>query len=546
MSLKSLPAWQHLQSLLPGCAQQHLRELFAKDEQRFTRFSLSQGGLLLDFSKQRITSEVWQGLLGLAQAVEVADWWQKVRAGEAVNHTEGRAVLHTALRAAPGEVVNYHGQNVVPEVHAVLAQMRQFCESIHGGLWRGFSGEVIRDVVNIGIGGSDLGPRMATRALSAWHLPDIRVHYVSNVDGADLALTLRSLNPRTTLFVVTSKTFTTQETLLNARTARDWLLATSGDQASVAKHFVAVSANPEEAQRFGIDPQNVFGFWDWVGGRFSLWSAVGLPLALAIGFQNFERMLAGARDMDQHFSDAPPAQNLPLAMALLSVWNTDFLDAQTHALLPYSQSLEYLPAYLQQLEMESNGKQVNRDGQPIGVPTAPILWGSAGTNGQHSFYQLIHQGGRVVPCEFITLRQADYPLAGHQPALLANCLAQSAALAFGQTKAEAAALGTAPDLLPYKVFPGNQPSTTLVIDQLTPFSLGQLVALYEHKVFAQGVIWGVNSFDQWGVELGKQLANRLMPCLEVETLANELLEEFDASTRGLLKALRQEINVKAA
>lgn len=547
MYLSSTPLWKSLEAHCARLETQHLRDLFVADNQRFEHFSLQHRGLLLDFSKQRVDAPCWADLLKLAGLAKLSDWQRQMLGGESINHTEGRAVLHTALRAQPGEVFFHQGQNVVTEVTAVLARMAEFCEAIHSGRWRGFSGQTIRNVVNIGIGGSDLGPRMATRALSAWHLPDIRVHYVSNVDGADLALTLQQLNPRTTLFVVTSKTFTTQETLLNARTAREWLIAASGDEASVAQHFVAVSAAPTVAAEFGIDPANVFGFWDWVGGRFSLWSAVGLPLALAVGFDHFQALLAGARDMDHHFFDAPPESNMPLALALLSLWNTDFLHAQTHALLPYSQSLELLPAYLQQLEMESNGKQVSRTGEPIGVPTAPILWGSAGTNGQHSFYQLIHQGGRVVPCEFITLKEADYPLAGHQSALLANCLAQSAALAFGQTRAEAAALGAPSQLLPYKVFPGNQPSTTLVIERLDPFHLGQVLALYEHKVFSQGVLWGLNSFDQWGVELGKQLASRLMPCLEsTDAVDTALLDGFDASTRGLLKALKGQSSVDNA
>lgn len=541
-TLQGLPVWQRLGRLQDQLGQRHLRDLFAEDPQRFNRFSLRCGDLTLDFSKQRLTPQIWDELLNLARVRDVAGWWQRACAGQPINHTEGRAVLHAALRASPAATFAVNGQPVMAEVHAVLDRMEQFCGAVHSGVWRGYAGDPIRHVVNIGIGGSDLGPRMATQALTAFQMPDLKVHYVSNVDGADLGRVLQQLSPRNTLFVVTSKTFTTQETLQNARTAKAWLLAASADPQSVAQHFVAVSTNLEATQAFGIPSRNVFGFWDWVGGRFSLWSAVGLPLALGIGFQHFRQLLAGARAMDAHFSEAPPEASLPLALALLSVWNTDFLQAQTHAILPYSQSLELLPAYLQQLEMESNGKQVNRQGDAVGVPTAPILWGSAGTNGQHSFYQLIHQGGRVVPCEFITLRDADYPLAGHQAALLANCLAQSAALAFGQTEEEAMAQDTPAHLLPYKVFPGNQPSTTLIIKRLTPYTLGQLLALYEHKIFAQGVLWGVNAFDQWGVELGKQLANRLLPCLEWENPSREgldaLLSGFDVSTRGLLQVLR--------
>ncbi|MEY2631803.1 MAG: hypothetical protein RIR00_457, partial [Pseudomonadota bacterium] len=484
-------------------------------------------------SKQRLTGETLRLLHNLAEAADFSGWRQRMRAGDLVNHTEKRAVLHVALRAAADERIEVDGHNVVPDVHAVLTRMRQFCERVHSGAWRGYSGERITDVVNIGIGGSDLGPRMATRALAAHQQPDLKVHFVANVDSADLALTLADLNPRTTLFIIASKTFTTQETMANAATARQWLLAAAGDPAAVARHFVAVSTNLAATGQFGIAADNVFEFWDWVGGRYSLWSAIGLPLALAIGFSHFEQLLAGARDLDRHFFGAAPADNLPLTLALLDVWNTDFLGAASHAVLPYSQSLELLPDHLQQLEMESTGKQVDRSGESLDVATCPILWGAAGTNGQHSFYQLIHQGGRLIPCDFIALKHADFPLPGHHELLLANCLAQSAALAFGQTADEARAAGTPDPLLPYKVFPGNQPSTTLLLNRLSPFSLGQLIALYEHKVFAQGILWHLNAFDQWGVELGKALANRLLPALRGQTDA----AGFDASTRGLLAAL---------
>jgi len=526
MSLVDTPAWRALAVHAEAVRPLHLRELFAADPERFERFSLRQDGLLLDFSKQRIDAETLAQLHDLAAAADLDGWKRKMLAGEPINHTEQRAVGHMALRA---------DKQAPPEVGAVLERMRNFCESVHNGEWRGFAGERITDIVNIGIGGSDLGPRMAAKALTGRQLPDLAVHFISNVDGADIAPLLARLNPRTTLFVVASKTFTTQETMTNAQTARTWLVSTAGRESAVGQHFVAVSTNLKLTSKFGIAPDQVFEFWDWVGGRFSLWSAIGLSLALAIGWRQFKQLLAGARAMDRHFVEAPAAANLPLTLALLTLWNTDFLGAGTHAVLPYSQSLELLPAYLQQLEMESNGKQTDRDGEPVGVGTCPVLWGEAGTNGQHSFYQLIHQGGQTIPCDFIALRDSDFPLpGGHHAALLANCLAQSAALAFGQTTAEARAAGVPEDLVPYKVFPGNQPSTTLLLPALNPYTLGQLLALYEHKVFCLGVLWNLNSFDQWGVELGKQLANQLTPLLAGDGDA----AAFDASTRGLLAALR--------
>ena len=517
--------WRALAAHAEALRPQHLRDLFAADPQRFANFSLSHDGLLLDFSKQRIDGETLALLREFAVAADVDGWKRKMLAGEPINHTEGRAVRHMALRA---------GDAAPPEVQAVLARMQDFCERIHNGQWRGYSGERITDVVNIGIGGSDLGPRMVAKALTAWQQPDIAVHFVANIDSADIAPLLARLNPRTTLFIVASKTFTTLETLTNAHTARNWLLASAADTDAIARHFVALSTNLDATWEFGIAAENVFEFWDWVGGRFSLCSAIGLSIALAVGWKHFEQLLAGARAMDEHFLAAPAAKNLPLTLALLTVWNTDFLGAGTHAVLPYSQSLALLPAYLQQLEMESNGKQTDRDGKALGIATCPVLWGEAGTNGQHSFYQLIHQGGQTIPCDFIALREADFPLAGHHPKLLANCLAQSAALAFGQTRDEVEAAGTPAAQVPYKLFPGNQPSTTLVLPRLTPHTLGQLLALYEHKVFCLGVLWNLNSFDQWGVELGKQLANRLTPLLEGAGDDGA----FDASTRGLLAALR--------
>jgi glucose-6-phosphate isomerase len=429
----------------------------------------------------------------------------------------------------------------MPGVRAVLAQMRVFCHAVHSGEWRGATGEPILHVVNIGIGGSDLGPKMATEALAAHKVPHLSVRYVSNLDGAHLAETLADLSPRTTLFVIASKTFTTQETMQNAASARRWLVDALGESA-VRRHFVAVSTNLTEVAKFGIDPDNAFAFWDWVGGRFSVWSAIGLPLALAIGFDQFERFLAGGAAMDAHFFDATVERNLPATLALLDVWNTDFLGAGTRAFLPYSQSLELLPRYLQQLEMESNGKSVDRDGNDSACATAPVIWGEAGTNGQHAFYQLIHQGGRLIPCEFVAFKEADFPLPGHHDKLLANCFAQSEALMRGKTlddvRAEMAAARmpavVIERLAPYKVVPGNQPSTTLLLPRLDPYTLGQLVALYEHKVFTLGILWHINSFDQWGVEYGKQLANRLLPMI-----GNAAAEGLDSSTAGLIAACRK-------
>jgi len=534
--------WQTLATHAERARDVHLRDLFASDPQRFSRFSLEHNGLLLDYSKQRLTAETLGALQGLWWVADMPGWINRLRAGEAINHTEGRAVLHHALRHQGTRPILQNGLDVMPQVHAVLEQMRRFCNALHSGEWRGATGEQVLDVVNIGIGGSDLGPKMATQALAAHHIPHLKVHYVSNLDGAHLATTLAGLSPRTTLFVIASKTFTTQETMQNAASARRWLVDALGEQA-VRRHFVAVSTNLSGVAQFGIDPDHAFAFWDWVGGRFSVWSAIGLPLALAIGFENFERFLAGAAAMDAHFFEAPAERNLPFVLALLDVWNTDFLGAETRACLPYSQSLELLPRYLQQLEMESNGKRADRNGHDAGCPTSPILWGEAGTNGQHAFYQLLHQGGRLIPSDFIVSREADFPLPGHHEKLLANCFAQAEALMHGKTAEEvrtemeaAHVPSTVIDrLLPYKVFPGNQPSTTLLLPRLDPYNFGQLIALFEHKVFALGMIWNLNSYDQWGVEYGKQLANRLLPIIEGRAPADGL----DSSTAGLLAYCRR-------
>ena len=535
-------AWDGLARHAAAGSGARLRDLFAADAQRFARLSTSWNHWLLDYSKQRVTPETMDLLQALWQVADLPGWIAHMRAGEAINHTEGRAALHIALRhpADKGPIM-HAGQDVMPAVHHELAKMQRFVAGIHGRHWRGATGEPISDIVNIGIGGSDLGPRMATQALMAFRHPELRVHYVANLDAADLATTLATLQPRNTLFVIASKTFTTQETMQNAASARAWLVGALGE-AAVARHFVAVSTNLGEVARFGIDPANAFAFWDWVGGRYSLWSAIGLPLALAVGYDNFEKLLAGAHAMDEHFFSAPPQENLPGLLALLEIWNSNFLGADNRALLPYSQSLGLLPRYLQQLEMESNGKPVDRQGEPLDCTTAPILWGEAGTNGQHAFYQLIHQGGHLIPCEFIACREADFALPGHHEKLLANCFAQSEALMRGKTPdeafAELRAGGMAADeaarLAPFRSFPGNQPSTTLLLPRLDPFNLGALLALYEHKVFAESVIWDINPFDQWGVEYGKQLASRLLSIIEGKASAAGL----DSSTAGLIAACK--------
>lgn len=537
--LTQTPAWTRLSQARDRLAKTHLRELFAADPQRFENFSRQTNELLLDFSKQRLDDEVLDALVTLAEDTEVPSWRERLFAGEKINVSEERAVLHPALRHLEETPFPSAAHDVMPAVREVRAQMAVIVEKLRSGSWKGYSGETIRHVVNIGIGGSDLGPKMATRALSAFAHPGLHVHYVSNLDGAHLAPLLETLDPRSTLFIIASKTFTTQETMINAASAHNWMLAHTGTEASLAKHFVAVSAHPERAAEFGIPPAQVLPMWDWVGGRYSLWSAVGLPLAISIGMSGFERLLAGALDMDQHFCQAPLKDNLPVLLALLGIWNTNFLGAHTSAIVPYNESLRHLPGYLQQLEMESNGKTVNRDGQPLTCPANPIVWGEIGANGQHAFFQLLHQGGWLVPCDFIATALSDYPLPGHQAPLLANCFAQSAALAFGKTEDEARTeLDTAKlsamqrdALLPHKVFAGNQPSTTLLLPRLDPYHLGLLLALYEHKVFVQGVIWGINSFDQWGVELGKQLASRVLPVLNGDAAK----EALDASTRGLIE-----------
>ena len=543
--LARLPAWQALQAEAARLRSRHLRDLFAAQDRRSEDLSLTCGDLLLDFSKQRVDATTLALLRQLAVERDVGAQIARLFAAETVNHTEGRAAIHMALRATEADHYALGGSDVVPTVLAERNKLRAFCERVHSGTWRGCSGEAITDVVNLGIGGSDLGPRMAVAALAGCARPGLRVHFASNVDGADLGLLLRELRPQTTLFIIASKTFTTQETLANADSALAWLMAGCpgvGREQVVAAHCVAVSAKVTAAAAWGVPAANIFAFWEWVGGRYSLWSSVGLGLGLAVGTDAFAQMLAGAHEMDRHFRQAPLAENLPLTLALLDVWNNNFLGAETHAIVPYSRSLHLLPAYLQQLEMESNGKSVRNDGSALGVRAAPIVWGSAGTDAQHSYFQLLHQGGRLVPIDFIAFARSDFPLGEHHPLLLANCFAQSEALMRGRTEAEArqelaaAGMGSAEvaRLLPHKVFPGNQPSTTLLLPLLTPRSLGKLIALYEHKVFAAACIWDVNPFDQFGVELGKQMANALLPALT----QGQVPATMSASTQQLIAYCR--------
>src|SRR6266436_4112321 len=531
------PTWKALESHNKEVRNLHLRKLFADDPARGERFTASAVGIELDYSKNRITDQTLQLLFQLARDAGLQERIAAMFSGGKINITENRAVLHVALRAPAGASIVVDGQNVVPQVHAVLDRMADFCQRVRSGAWKGHTGKRIRNVINIGIGGSDLGPVMAYEALKYYSQRDITFRFVSNVDGTDFAEAVRDLNAEETLFLVASKTFTTLETMTNAHSARDWSLAgLGGDEKSVAKHFVAVSTNATEVAKFGIDTANMFGFWDWVGGRYSMDSAIGLSTMLAIGPDNFQAMLNGFHQMDEHFRTAPFERNLPVLMGLLSLWYNDFFGAQTVAVLPYEQYLKRFPAYLQQLTMESNGKHVTLDGAEVSYPTGPIYWGEPGTNGQHSFYQLIHQGTRLIPCDFIAFIETLNPLGRHHDLLLANVLAQTEALAFGRTPAEVKAEGTPDWLVPHRVFEGNRPSNTLLVDRLTPEALGKLVALYEHSVFTQGVIWQIDSFDQWGVEIGKVLAQRIIP--ELECAAEPKLTH-DSSTNSLIGRYRK-------
>lgn len=536
-SLTALPAWKALQTHLPKIRDVHLRKLFADDPKRGERLVAEGAGITLDYSKNRINDETLKLLLKLAEEIGLRGRIDAMFRGEKINVTENRAVLHVALRAPKNATINVDGVNVVPQVHDVLDKMSDFSNRVRSGAWKGHTGKRIRNVVNIGIGGSDLGPVMAYEALRNYSERSMTFRFVSNVDGTDFAEATRDLDPTETLFIVSSKTFTTLETMTNAQSAREWALkGLGGDVKAVAKHFVAVSTNAAKVSEFGIDTANMFGFWDWVGGRYSMDSAIGLSTMLAVGPNSFRAMLDGFHQMDEHFRTTPFERNLPVLLGLLGVWNNDFFDAHTVAVLPYDQYLKRFPAYLQQLTMESNGKHVTLDGRHVDYQTGPIYWGEPGTNGQHSFYQLIHQGTRLVPCDFIAFLHTLNPLGRHHDILMANVFAQSEALAFGKTAEEVKAEGTADHLVPHRVFEGNRPSNTIIADRLTPETLGKLVALYEHSVFTQGIIWNIDSFDQWGVELGKVLAQRIVAEIESKT---EPKPAHDSSTNALIRRYRQ-------
>jgi len=541
-ALTTLPVWQKLCQHQKSMVSIHMRDLFAADKNRFDKYSLKLDDILFDFSKHRINDETLPLMTQLAREANIEGWRDRMFAGEKINITENRAVLHTALRNRSNTPVYVDGHDVMPDVNAVLAQMRAFSTKVRNGEWTGYTGKRITDIVNIGIGGSDLGPVMVCDALKPYASPELQVHFVSNIDGAHLMRALEKCNPETTLFIVASKTFTTQETMTNATSARTWFLASAIDNAYVAKHFVALSTNAKAVQDFGIDINNMFAFWDWVGGRYSLWSAIGLSIALYVGMDHFEALLTGAHEMDNHFKSAPLEQNIPVIMALIGIWYNNFFHVDTNAILPYDQGMARFPAYLQQADMESNGKFICRDGKRIQYKTGPVIWGEAGTNGQHAFYQLIHQGTQIVPCDFLMPVHSHYAIGkhgyAHHKILLANFLAQTQALMLGKTRDEARAelekqglTGEALEqLLPHKVFEGNRPSTSILFDQVTPNTLGKLIALYEHKIFVQGMIWDINSYDQWGVEYGKQIAQEILPLLTNDAV----ITNFDSSTNGLI------------
>ena len=540
--LTQSPGWQALQTHYKTMARVQMRDLFAQEPNRFEQFSLRVGDILLDYSKNRITTKTRSLLVDLAREAELPDWIERMMSGERINTTEGRAVLHVALRNRSNRPIAVDGQDVMPAVNAVLSRMQAFSEAVRSGAWTGLAQGRITDVVSIGIGGSHLGPEMVCEALKPYGSTELRVHFVSNVDGAQIAQVLERLNPASTLFTITSKTFTTQETLANAGTARSWFLENGGTMESLARHFVAVTNNKDAAAEFGIDPQQTLEIWDWVGGRYSLWSAVGLPIALSVGFNRFAELLDGAHAMDEHFRTAPLHANMPVLMGLLGLWYGDFFGAESLAVLPYDQTLHRFPAFLQQLDMESNGKRVTRDGEAVDYATAPVVWGEPGTNGQHAFFQALHQGGKLIPADFIAAAETHYPIDRHHDMLLANFLAQTEALMQGKTagevRVELQAGGLSGEalerLLPHKIFPGNQPTNSILLRKLDPRTLGALIALYEHKVFVQGVIWRINSFDQWGVELGKQLAKVILA--ELDTPGP--VSGHDSSTAGLINAFK--------
>jgi glucose-6-phosphate isomerase len=542
-TVSQTPAWKALEAHHKTIASKHMRDMFAEDPKRFEKMSLRFNDILFDFSKNRITDETLRLLLDLARQANLQEWIDKMFSGEKINITEDRAVLHVALRNRSKRPIKVDGKDVMPEVNAVLAHMREFTEAIRSGQWTGYTGKAITDVVNIGIGGSDLGPVMATEALKPYSKEGLRVHFVSNVDGTHIAETLKKLNPETALFIVASKTFTTQETLTNAQSAKDWFLKTAKDEKAVAKHFVALSTNAKEVSKFGIDTKNMFEFWDWVGGRYSLWSAIGLPIATYIGMDNFEELLDGAHQMDEHFRTTPFEKNLPVTLGLIGLWYNNFFGSQTVAILPYDQYMHRFPAYFQQGDMESNGKSINRASEDTKCSTGPVIWGEPGTNGQHAFYQLIHQGTKLIPCDFLAPIETHNPLGEHHAILLSNFFAQTEALMKGKTEEEVRSELTAAgmsgekleQLVPHKQFAGNKPSNSIMFQKLTPRTLGSLIALYEHKIFVQGVIWNINSFDQWGVELGKQLAKAILP----ELKKDGKVTTHDASTNGLINHYKE-------
>ncbi|AHF14776.1 glucose-6-phosphate isomerase [Niabella soli] len=536
-------SWKKLAAHAATMKNVHMRDLFASDEQRFEKYTLRHGDILFDYSKNRITDKTLELLFDLAKESKVADGIKAMFSGEIINKTEHRSVLHTALRYFGKDVIESRGENVLPEVRKVQRKMKAFADAVHTGKHLGYTGKKIKTIVNIGIGGSDLGPFMVTEALKPYTVKGIEAHFVSNVDGSQIAETLKKLNPETTLFLIASKTFTTQETMTNAHSARDWFLKKAKDEKFVAKHFVALSTNATEVKKFGIDVKNMFEFWDWVGGRYSLWSAIGLSIVLTIGYHNFEQLLKGAYDTDEYFKATPFEKNIPVIMALIGLWYTNFFGTQTEAILPYDQYMHRFPAYFQQGNMESNGKSTDRTGKNVTYATGPIIWGEPGTNGQHSFYQLIHQGTPLIPCDFIAPAQTHNPLGDHHQKLLSNYFAQTEALMKGKTlkevKDELKQSGLSKEavdrLAPYKVFAGNRPTNSFLIKKITPFTLGQLIALYEHKIFVQGVIWNIFSFDQWGVELGKQLASKILPALE----GDAPVTGHDSSTTGLINAYKE-------
>jgi glucose-6-phosphate isomerase len=528
-------SWKALQLHYTEMKQVHMSNLFKADKERFTKFSIQFDEILFDYSKNIITDKTKELLLQLAADCQLPAAIEAMFTGEKINVTEDRAVLHTALRNFSGKPVLVEGKDIMLDIQAVLAQMKSFCAKIHSGEWKGYTGKKITSIVNIGIGGSDLGPVMVTEALKPYWVKGIQTYFVSNVDGTHIAETLKKVNPEETLFLIASKTFTTQETMTNANSARDWFLATAKDEKHIAKHFAALSTNEKDVVKFGIAPENMFVFWDWVGGRYSLWSAIGLSIALTIGYDNFEAVLKGAHKADVHFRETAFDKNVPVIMALVGLWYTTFFNAASEAILPYDQYLHRFSAYFQQGNMESNGKYVDRNGSQVQYATGPVIWGEPGTNGQHAFYQLIHQGTQLIPCDFIAPAISHNPLGDHHPKLLTNFFAQTEALMNGKNKEELIAEGTKESLIPYKIFLGNRPTNSFLVKEITPFSLGELIALYEHKIFVQGIIWNIYSFDQWGVELGKQLANKILP----ELATDAPVTSHDSSTNGLINAYKK-------